>query len=132
MRSAHNPATVAKPVAGYSQCVCFDAAGWRQIHVAGQVALLADGSLAGTGDVEVQTRQVFDNIRLILNDQGADLADIMSMTVYGVRGEDHPIISTVRNEYLKDAPPASTFVVVAGLARKEWLVEVDVVAIRAL
>ena len=62
---------------------------------------------------------------------GMTVADLVKVTHYLVRGEDLPAYNPVRLRHLGSARPASTLVVVAGLARPEWRIEVEAVAWRA-
>src|SRR5690348_15020405 len=52
------------------------------IYVSGQIAYDADGKLVGEGDMKAQTRQVFDNIKSILESAGSGLKDIVKITTY--------------------------------------------------
>jgi enamine deaminase RidA (YjgF/YER057c/UK114 family) len=101
-------------------------AGCRTVYVAGQVGVRRDGSIAST--VEEQTEQVMANIKAVLESAGMTLGDIVKVNAYLLKPEDIYTYAGIRNKHLGGNPPATTAVVVAGLARKEWLVEVDVVA----
>src|SRR6185369_18029079 len=61
-----NPPGVATPVGRYSQAVATETGDAVWIHVAGQIAVDADGTLVGVGDLGAQTAQVFENLRVIL------------------------------------------------------------------
>ena len=52
------------------------------IHLTGQVAWDAHENIVGPGDIEVQTRQCFDNIQRLLAKVGGRLSDIVSITTY--------------------------------------------------
>src|SRR6267142_5626013 len=52
------------------------------IYVSGQVAYNADGQLVGEGDMQAQTRQVFQNIKEILAAAGAGIRDIIKINTY--------------------------------------------------
>jgi enamine deaminase RidA (YjgF/YER057c/UK114 family) len=67
----------------------------------------------------------------VLGDAGMTTADLVKVTHYLLRGEDLAQYNPVRSKYLGAARPASTLVVVAGLARPEWRIEVEAVAWRA-
>src|SRR5439155_17141955 len=47
------------------------------IYVSGQVAYDSNGNLVGEGDMKAQTRQVFDNIRSVLESAGSSLKDVV-------------------------------------------------------
>ncbi|MEM9795813.1 MAG: RidA family protein [Pseudomonadota bacterium] len=102
----------------------------RRVHVTGQVAWDETGQVLHHGDAHRQTHAAFDNIAKVLAAAGGNLDDIVSMTTYLVRREDWSAISTARAERLSDATgPASTAVMVSGLADPELLVELQVVAV---
>ena len=122
-----NPDTVHKPM-GYSHVA--EVTSGRLVYTAGQVAVDPAGNIVGEGDIAAQTRQVFDNLKNNLAAAGAKFTDVIKLTYY-ILGPAHiGAIREIRNEYVNtDAPPASTLVVVAGLARPEWLIEVEAIAL---
>jgi len=100
------------------------------IYVAGQVAVDHDGHVVGRGDVTAQAVQVFENLRTALDAAGADLSHLVKITIYATDAGFRDPIRDVRRRYLGSPDPvASTFVVVAGLALPELLVEIDAVAV---
>jgi 2-iminobutanoate/2-iminopropanoate deaminase len=99
------------------------------IYVSGQIAYDSDGKLVGEGDMKVQTRQVFDNIRDVLESAGSSLKDIVKITTYITDGSKFMDMLAVRSEIFGNDPPASTAVVVAGLAFPALLIEVEAIAI---
>jgi reactive intermediate/imine deaminase len=100
----------------------------RMLFVSGQLPLDRDGSLVGTGDMAAQTRQVFENLRIILEAEGATFADVVKMATFVTSLDDLAAVRTVRREYLGTEPPASTLVQVRALVLPEAMIEVDVIA----
>lgn len=102
------------------------------MFLSGQVALDSDGRVIGKGDLRAQTRQVFENIKLILGKAGGSLQDVVKMTTYFTcklspkRTREY---FEVRRAYFKDHRPASTGVQVSALVDKDLLLEVEVMAI---
>src|SRR5262249_41704041 len=96
------------------------------LHIAGQVGTRPDGSIAK--DLEGQVEQIMANIKAILADAGMELSDIVKINAYCLKPADILTYAAVRNRHFAGSPPATTAVVVAGLAYPEWLVEVDAVA----
>ena len=86
------------------------------IYVSGQVAYDPNGNLVGDGDMKAQTRQVFDNIRSVLESAGSGMKDIVKINTYITDGSKFMDMLAVRSEILGNDPPASTAVVVAALA----------------
>jgi enamine deaminase RidA (YjgF/YER057c/UK114 family) len=98
------------------------------LFMSGQVAWDEQGELVGVGDPVAQTRQVFHNLRVILQNAGADLDAITKLTVYVTSFDWFEELMSIRGELFPDAPPASSLIQVAGLVRPEFLIEVDAVA----
>jgi enamine deaminase RidA (YjgF/YER057c/UK114 family) len=122
-----NPPSVPKPVAAYSH-VADVPPGTRLLFLAGQVGNRPDGSLAE--GVEDQAVQALENIRLILAAQGAGPQDIVKLTFYvAAKPASLAKLNAKRAEmFAGTAPPPSTWIQVAGLARPEYLVEIEAVA----
>jgi 2-iminobutanoate/2-iminopropanoate deaminase len=126
-----NPDTVAAPIGSYSQSVRVETADATWIYVSGQIAIDVGGNLVGPGDVRAQTRQVFENLKAILEANGATFADVVKIGTYLTTLGDLAGMREVRGEYLTSEPPASTAVQVVGLVVPEAVIEVDVVAVVA-
>lgn len=52
------------------------------LYVAGQLPIDLDGNVVGAGDIRVQTRQVLENVRAIVEAAGGTLRDVIKTTVY--------------------------------------------------
>ena len=124
-----NPDTVAAPLGRYSQAVRVetDAAVW--IYVSGQIAIDRDGHLVGESDLGAQTEQVFQNLRAILEANGATFDDVVKIDTFLTTLEDLNAMREVRARYTPEDPPASTAVQVVALVVPEALIEVDLVAV---
>ena len=122
-----NPSTVAPPIGAYSH-IAVVPPGHRLLFVAGQVGNRPDGTVGKT--VEEQAVQALENVRLVLAAEGAKPSDIVKLTVYAAaRPADMAIISAKRAElFAEGMPPAITWVYVSGLARPEYLIEVEAIA----
>ncbi len=101
----------------------------NQLFLAGQVAVDGDGNLVGRGDMPAQVRQVLQNMRTVLASQGADFSDIAKITIFTVDIEAFRGSAEVRAEFFGGHPPASTLVQVVRLARPEFLVEIEAIAV---
>lgn len=112
--------------------------GWKTdglIFVGGQISADASGRTVGSGDIAMQTRKVFEFIRAVLNEAGADLSDIVKLnTYYQFDGEGEEVtnfwetMTAVRMEYLADPGPVGTAVRVKGFAYEELLIEIEAIA----
>ncbi len=103
----------------------------KTIYVGGQDAIDASGSIVGKGDIGRQTEQVLANLQTALVAAGADLADVVKWNVYVVEGQPlQPAFEAFQRAWgQRPSPPAITVVIVSGLARPEFLVEMDAIAV---
>ena len=113
---------------GYSQAWRIDAPS-SIVFIAGQVALAPDGSLVGEGDFDAQCRQVFENLKTILEHAGAGFANVVKVTVYMTDITNLPRYREIKAEYVTGPQPASTSLEVKGLAFPPLLVEIEAVAV---
>jgi enamine deaminase RidA (YjgF/YER057c/UK114 family) len=74
-----NPPTLMKP-SGFSHG--YEVSGGKTLYIAGQIARDKDGKLVGAGDIVAQSRQVYENIRLLLMSRGGQMGDIVKLTIY--------------------------------------------------
>lgn len=106
------------------------------LFIAGQIAAAQDGSTVGEGDFAAQVRQVFVNIGVVLDEAGMTFADIVKFTTYIVGAEHVPTFVETRGElftvlFREGRYPANTLVVIDRLARPQFLVEVEAVAMKS-
>jgi 2-iminobutanoate/2-iminopropanoate deaminase len=98
------------------------------VFTAGQIPINpATGELVG-GDIRVQTRQVMENLKAILETGGSDLASVVRTTVYLKDMGDFAGMNEVFGEYFRVSPPARSTVEVARLPRDVRL-EIDAIGI---
>ncbi len=123
-----NPETVAPPVGSYSHAVTLDVGDATLIFVSGQIALDRAGQFVGAGDMARQAEQVFENIKAILEANGAAMNDVVKVNTYLTDVSQRPALAEVRARYFTGDPPASTLVEVSRLALEGLLIEVEVTA----
>jgi 2-iminobutanoate/2-iminopropanoate deaminase len=116
---------LADPISHYTDAVV---AG-ELLFVSGLIAVDRQGALVGADDVAAQTRQVFENLRAVLDEAGCRVEDVVKVTVYLTDVDDRPKINPVRQEVFGDARPASTLVEVSRLAVPGAKVEIEAVAL---
>jgi 2-iminobutanoate/2-iminopropanoate deaminase len=115
---------LAPPFSHYTDAVRVD----DLLFVSGCIAVDAEGSLVGGDDVVAQTRQVFANLRAILDAAGATFADVAKVTVFLTDIDDRARINPVRAELFGETRPASTLVEVSKLVLPGAKVEIELVA----
>jgi len=99
------------------------------IYVAGQVAQDETGQVVGRGDITAQATQVFENLKKALAAAGADFRNVVKINIYLTDPRYREPLGKVRAQYIRDPLPASTLVVVAGLAEPDYLIEIEAVAV---
>jgi enamine deaminase RidA (YjgF/YER057c/UK114 family) len=100
------------------------------VYLRGQVGQdLNTSESVGIGDVEAQAEQAMANIKLLLDEAGGTLADIVKVVVYLTDIRYREPVYRVTGRWLKGVYPVSTGIVVSALARPEWLVEIDATAV---
>ena len=119
------------PLGAYSLGMSVNAG--RLVYVAGQVGVNAAGELVGPGDAAAQTRQVLQNIGHILEGAGAGFNNVVEFTTYVVGRSSVQGFIDGRNQVFPDIfpdgdYPPNTLLVVDGLVREEFLVEIKAVA----
>lgn len=129
MHDRLNPSTMAPPLGAYSHGVAVEK-GLRWIFVSGQLGIAPDGVLAD--GAAAQADHAWSNVLRVLASGGMTVEDLIKVTTFVVDRDLIPAVRTARQKHLPGPEfPASTFIVVAGLARPEFLVEIEAVAARA-
>lgn len=101
----------------------------NMVFLRGQIGSDFEGNIIGIGDPEAQTEQAMKNVKQLLEEAGSCLDHICKITVYLTdSGYREPVYRTL-GKWLKGVFPVSTGVVVSGLAKPEWLTEIDVIAV---
>ena len=114
-----------EPNEGFSQTVVVKTGNFKTLYISGQIG---DGV-----NLEAQTITTFQNLEKQLTNCNATFKDVVKMNTYIVNFNpeiDLPIFRKVRKEFLgTENYPASTLVGVESLGRKEWLIEIEAIAV---
>jgi len=124
----------------HSAGVIVDTGDIRFVYLSGRVAtdddaatLEARQQIVGIGDIKQQTRQTLRNIQAALRRAGGDLDNIVRMRVYVVAPMTKEMFGQIHEAraelFHKEHYPASTLIVIAGLARAGALIEIDTDAV---
>jgi 2-iminobutanoate/2-iminopropanoate deaminase len=111
--------------AGYSHV----AKAGNTLYVAGQVAKDKEGRLVGKGDFETQVRQVYTNLKNILEEAGGNLRNIVKMTTFLTHYNYIETYRNVRDEFFQEPYPANTLLFVESLALPDFMVEIEAIAV---
>jgi enamine deaminase RidA (YjgF/YER057c/UK114 family) len=96
--------------------------------ISGQVGLRQDGTLAD--GLEAQLEQCWDNVIAVLRSAGMDVTNLVKVTIFVTVADAIAISRRVRERKLVGHAPASTFLQVAGLARPDFLAEIEAEAVK--
>jgi 2-iminobutanoate/2-iminopropanoate deaminase len=117
-----------QPSGVFSHATMIEARG-RFVFISGMVARRADGTIAGIGDIEAQTRQVCENLKAAVEAAGGTMGDICRVDVYIRNMEQFAAIHKVRREYFREPLPASTMVEVVKMTHPDYLIEINAIAV---
>ena len=123
-----NPQGLASP-RGYSHIA--EIGGGQLVYIAGQVSQDAAGAVVGENDFRAQVERTFQNVKIAVEAAGGAFADIVKFNYYCVGNADQfPAVREIRDRFVNvENPPVSTFVFVSRLARPEWLIEIEAIAV---
>jgi len=117
--------TKVHPTKGYSHV----AKAGKTLYIAGQVAKDLEGNLVGKGDFETQVRQVFTNLKNILEETGGRMQNVVKMTTFLTHFDYIETYRKIRDEFIQEPFPPNTLLIVNSLALPEYMIEVEAVAV---
>lgn len=112
-----------KAIGPYSQAVIANGL----LYTSGQIPLRADGTIV-EGGIEDQTKQVFANLKAVLEEAGTDLSKVVKTTVFLKDLSTFTDFNGIYEEFFNEHKPARSCVEVAKLP-KDVLVEIECIAI---
>ena len=99
------------------------------VYLRGQVGSDFEGNVIGEGDAGAQAEQAMKNVKQLLEESGSRLEHVVKIVVYiTARAYREPVYREI-GKWLKGVHPVSTGLIVSGLAKPEWLMEIDVTAV---
>jgi enamine deaminase RidA (YjgF/YER057c/UK114 family) len=124
----------------------------HDIGIAGQIGLYSDAIETGPNlrwlmtsgtpgfvdanrmppDIASQSEHAWENVLRVLSKAGMTVDDIVKVTQYLTRPEDVKAYAAVRNRFLGTARPASMLLVIPQLVWPNLLVEVEIIAAKAV
>jgi aminoacrylate peracid reductase len=100
----------------------------KAVYVAGMLSTdPVTGAITGHGDIAAQTRQVIENIKVVLEAAGATLEDVTMNHIFIRDMTYYTEMNKVYMEYFK-APRPARFCVKLEMVKPEFLVEIATVA----
>lgn len=126
-RKTIQPKKLNDPRPRYSHAIITE--GGKLLFIAGQTASDQNGNVVGKGDIKAQTRQVFANLKTVLEEAGGTMDDLVMTTTYILDREYREGYNEVRQGLYKGDPATSTLVIVKGLAHPDYLIEISGIAV---
>lgn len=99
------------------------------VFVSGQAAVDERGNTVGGDDFELQARQVFKNLATVLGNAGTGLEHVVKVTIFVTDMAVIDQVVALRREFFTEPYPADTIAQVASLARPDWQIEIEAVAV---
>jgi 2-iminobutanoate/2-iminopropanoate deaminase len=123
MKKMIETANAPKAIGPYSQAVAHNG----MVYVSGQIPLDPSTNNLIDGDIAVQTTQVLENLKAILEAAGSSLDRVLKTTVYLRDMNEFPQMNEVYARYFTSNWPARATVQAARLP-KDVRVEIDCIA----
>ena len=124
MKTIHTSKNAPAPIGPYSVAVSANGL----LYTSGQIGLNKDGILV-SGGIKVETKQVLENLKTILEENNSSLEHIIKTTVFLKDINDFAAMNEMYSEYLMISKPARSTVQIAKLP-KDALIMIDAVAIK--
>ncbi len=112
---------------GFSQAWRIEGPG-TVIEISGQTAMSSEGTVQHEDDFRGQTRLVFENLKTVLAEAGAEPADVVKLGAYLTDEQYVEDYAVIQQEFFPGENPAQTLLVVDGLALPGLMVEVEATA----
>ncbi len=101
----------------------------KTLYIAGQVARDLQGQLVGKGDFDAQARQVYTNLKNILQEAGGSLKNIVKTTSILTHYGNVEGYKKVRDEFFGEIMPPNTLMIIESLASPDFMIEVEAIAV---
>jgi len=114
-------------VVGYSRAVVSG----NTLEISGCVAVDNDNKVVAPGDFAGQTKFILKKISGIVTDAGFAMADVVRTRIFVTDISKWEEIGHAHGDVFKSIKPATSMVQVSALISPEYLVEIEVTAIRS-
>jgi enamine deaminase RidA (YjgF/YER057c/UK114 family) len=109
--------------------LCMAVRAGRHVFLRGQTAIDFEGKMHGLGDPAEQAENAMRCAKILLEEAGSRLDHVCKVTIYLVdRAHREPVYQVI-GRWLKGVFPVSTGLIVQGLAKPEFLMEIDIDAV---
>lgn len=126
MRQLISSGSPYEPIIGMSRAVRVG----PHIYVTATAAIGPDGKTVGVGDAGAQTRRIFEIIAEALQSAGASLKDVVRTRHFLTNMADWKAVAEIHGAIFADIRPATFFVEVSCFIDPDWLIEIEVEAVK--
>ncbi len=95
------------------------------LAVSGTGPIAPDGTTSAIGDPHGQAMRCLEIIAKVIEDAGGRLENVIRTRMYITDASVQEEVGKAHGEYFSDIRPAATMVVVKGLVRDDWYVEIE-------
>lgn len=96
------------------------------MYSSGQIALTANGEMI-ENDIKKQTRQIFANIKAILEDNESSINNVIKLNIYLTDMNNFGVVNVLMADFFGDHKPVRSTVEVSGLP-KNAMIEMDFIS----
>lgn len=101
----------------------------NRIIVSGTAPIADDGTSAAVGDAYGQAKRCLEIIEKAITEAGGRMLDVVRTRIYLIDVRYEADVARAHGEYFSQIRPAATVIIVKGLVREEWLVEIEAEAV---
>lgn len=126
-----NPASLAKP-SGFTHGIVTQ--GGRLLFIAGQTAMDSTGAIvAQPPDIVGQYKQVLTNIKVVINEAGGQMTDIVKLTIFVTDKAAYQLhlkeLGTIHQSFFGKYYPATALIEIKSLWNEEAMIEIESIAV---
>ncbi len=127
---AQTDPALTRVLTGYTYPVEFAIPG-KRVYISCQRPINAQGEVVGRGDINAQTTQIFENLKIALQQVGGQLTDIkqVSYRIKNLSQNKSAAFDRAVSAYLPQSPQLTDFKSTQSLLRDDMLLEIEVVAV---
>jgi enamine deaminase RidA (YjgF/YER057c/UK114 family) len=115
-------------IVGYSRAVQVG----NQLEVSGTVATDENGNMVGKDDFYLQTKFIIQKIEGVMKKAGFSLHDVVRTRIFVTDISHWEEVGKAHREFFKDIKPVTSMIEIKGLIDADYLVEIEVSAVRGL
>ncbi len=126
MRTNYSTGAKWEDIVGYSRAVRVG----NTLEISGTVAT-DGGGVIGKGDIYIQTRFILEKIEKVLQQAGFTLSDVVRTRIFVTDISQWEKVGQAHGEFFKEIKPVTSMVEISALIDPDYLVEIEVTAIKS-